>query len=431
MPITQKTLKTLLLRLAVSPSGGSLRRREQSVKKMGVATKFVSTVKQSVMAFLFNIFGVFAGTIIAYQVGLFNLAPWIIAIYPPILSARGVIAGLFCGRLSTGLHLGTIQPRFFGNTKSFYLLFQAVIVITLQTSIAMSLIAVLFGAFFLKIMLADFLSILSIVMATMALSLIVISPITMAVSFLSFKHGLDPDIILYPVESTTSDFLITIIYVFTVNLYLLYKPFGQYIIDVCSLMLLLIASYLLLRNFKQAEFIKTVKESLFTLFFVAFIVNITGTTLGKITEAVGERREIYTVYPALIDTMGDVGAVIGSTATTKLALGTLKSSLSSIKNHMIEILGAWTASLIMFFTYSILSLTIQGLLTASNILKFTMLLFCSNLVAAFFIINIAYAVAILTYQKGLDPDNFVIPIESSLADSITTISLLLVLALVS
>jgi len=36
-------------------------------------------------------------------------------------------------------------------------------------------------------------------------------------------------------------------------------------------------------------------------------------------------------------------------------------------------------------------------------------------------------VAILTYRRGWDSDNFVIPIESSLADSITTISLLLAL----
>jgi len=39
-------------------------------------------------------------------------------------------------------------------------------------------------------------------------------------------------------------------------------------------------------------------------------------------------------------------------------------------------------------------------------------------------------VAVLTFQRGLDPDNFVIPIESSLADGITTISLLAALFLV-
>jgi mgtE-like transporter len=397
---------------------------------LSVKQKFSETLRQSVMAYAFNISGIVAGTIVAYNLGLFSLAPWAIAVYPPILSARGVIAGLFCGRLSTGLHLGTVQPRFIGNTKSFYLLFQAIIILTLEASVAMGLVAVLFGSFFLGIPASDSFNILSVVLATMALSLVIISPLTMIVSFLSFKHGLDPDIIVYPIESTISDLLITITYILVANLFLLFGSAGRFLIVFAGLVLLFAAAYLLPKNAREPEFIKTIRESLLTLVFVAFIVNVTGTTLGKIAEVVGKRREIYTVYPALIDTIGDVGSVVGSTATTKLALGTLKSSFSSIRNHAIEISGAWAASLIMFFTYSILSLIIQGVFTLSNFFRFTALLFSANVVAASFIIIISYAVAILTYQKGLDPDNFVIPIESSLADSITTLSLLLTLGLI-
>jgi cation transporter-like permease len=53
----------------------------------------------------------------------------------------------------------------------------------------------------------------------------------------------------------------------------------------------------------------------------------------------------------------------------------------------------------------------------------------TNVVAGAIIVIVSYTVAVLTYRKGLDPDNFVIPIESSLADSITTLSLFLVLSL--
>jgi len=392
--------------------------------------KFFETLRQSVMAYAFNIFGIVAGTMVAYHVGLFKLAPWVIVVYPQVVSARGVIGGLFCGRLSTGLHLGTVQPRFFGNTKSFYLLFKAIVMITLETSIAMGLVATLFGSLFLGTMPSEFFNLLSVIVATMTLALLIVSPLTMTVSFLSFKHGLDPDIILYPVESTVSDLLITMAYILVVSLFFWFGSAGRYLIVFVGLVLLFIAAYLLPKNVREPEFVKTIRESLLTLALVAFIVNVTGTTLGKIAEVVGERREIYTVYPALIDTIGDVGAVVGSTATTKLALGTLKSSLSSIRNHATEISGAWAASLIMFFTYSILSLIIQGLFTLPNFFRFTALLFSANVAAASFIIIISYAAAILTYQRGLDPDNFVIPIESSLADSITTISLLLALSII-
>jgi len=391
--------------------------------------RFFKTLKESLGALGFNLVGIVAGAIIAYFSGLFKLAPWVILVYPSVVSARGVIGGLFCGRLSTALHLGTMQPRLLGNTKSFYLLFRAVVVLTLEASLGMSLVAMLFGSAFLGVASSDFVSILGVTMATMALALLVVSPLTITVSVISFKRKLDPDIILYPVESTVSDFFITLIYVLVVNLFLQFGMGGKMMVGFVVLVLVLVSVYYLVRSIRETEFVRTVRESLLTLVFVAFIVNVTGSTLGKISEVVGERREIYTVYPAMIDTMGDVGAIVGSTATTKLALGALKPSLSSIRNHATEISGAWLASSIMYFVYAFSSLAIQGQLSPLSLLRFAARVLTTNVIAGAIIVIVSYTVAVLTYRKGLDPDNFVIPIESSLADSITTISLFLVLSL--
>jgi len=348
-----------------------------------------------------------------------------------MLSARGVIGGLLSGRLSTGLHVGTVQPRFFGNTKSFYALLHAVLVLTLETSALMSAVAALFGSFLWGATVGDFVNILGVILATMTLALVIISPLTVTVSCLSFKHGLDPDVILYPVESTVSDLLITLCYFLVLTLFFSCGSAGRYLIVLTGLVLLCAVAYVLPKDIREAEFVKTIKESFITMVLVAFIVNVTGTALGTITEIFGGRREIHTAYPALIDTVGDVGAVVGSTATTKLALGTLKSSFSSVINHANEIFGAWAASLIMFAAYSLLSLVIQyRVLRLDSFVRFAALLFTANLMAASSIIIVAYIVAVLTFQRGLNPDNFVIPIESSLADGITTISLLAALILI-
>ncbi|MEM2104541.1 MAG: magnesium transporter [Candidatus Bathyarchaeia archaeon] len=391
---------------------------------LNVNPSFIKTLKQSVMAYAFNVFGIVAGTIIAYNSRLFEGNQWALVIYPPILSARGVLGGLFCGRLSTALHLGTVQPRFFDNTKSFYLLFQSIVTLTFAASFMMSLVSALF------IPIEDFWGSMSVLMATMALALVVISPLTLTVSFVSFKRGLDPDIVLYPIESTVADLLITSIYILVLTLFLTYGPVGSYVLIFASSALLFVSLYFLIKNVKEPEFIKTLKESFFTLILVSFIVNVAGATLRKVDELVREGQDVYkgypvyVVYPALIDTVGDVGAVVGSTATTKLALGTLKPSFSSLKNHFTEVSGAWTASLIMFSAYSVLALIIKAVLTPLNLLKFTLFLFTVNIIAAALIIAVSYSIAVLTYRRGLDPDNFEIPIESSLADSLTTISLL-------
>ncbi|MEM3648500.1 MAG: magnesium transporter, partial [Thermoproteota archaeon] len=179
-------------------------------KTTGFKREFTSALRQSLMAYAFNIFGIVAGMIFAHFLGVFQSFPWAFVVYPPILSARGVIGGLFCGRLSTGLHLGIVQPSFSKNTRSFYLLLHATIVLTLEASILMGLIATALFALSRSVLKPEFFSILIVITSTMALALAVITPLAITASFLSFKHGLNPDIVLYPVESTIADLLITL-----------------------------------------------------------------------------------------------------------------------------------------------------------------------------------------------------------------------------
>jgi mgtE-like transporter len=386
---------------------------------------FSKAFREALIAYAFDFGGIVAGFLVAYYFNVFKFYPWAIAVYPTILSARGMISGLFSGRLGTALHLGTIYPKFFGNTKTFYVLFDAVIVITLETSIFMSCVSMLFGSVFWGISSDVFFDIFAVVISTMTFGLI-LSFFTMGVGFTTFKKGLDPDVIEYPIMSTVADIFITVCYIFTLVLY----SFSKYAVVFVMLFHLFLTFYLVLRDFKTSEFIKTLKESLVTLIIVAFIVNITGTVLNRISIIVEGRKEIYSVYPALIDTVGDVGSVVGSTATTKLALGLLKPSFSAMRNHSQQIFAAWASAVVYFVLFSALSLSINNMFSLSAFIDFTALLLIANLIAVSAIILISYAVAILTFQKGLDPDNFVIPIESSLADSITTIALLVALFLV-
>jgi mgtE-like transporter len=385
---------------------------------------------EALIAFSFNIGGILAGFTVASHLNVFQLSPWAIAVYPAILTARGVISGLFSGRLSTALHIGTIHPRLRGNTKNFYMLFKSIVVITLETSVAMSLVSMIFGGLFWGIAFAAFSDILIVISATMILGL-TNSLVTIEIAFISFKKGLDPDVIVYPVMSTVADIVITLCYVFTLNLFFLSGFVGRYIVIFLGVAFITLVLDVLPRCIHDQGFVKTIKESFLTVVFVAFIVNVTGTILKGISEIVGRRKEIYTVYPALIDTVGDVGSVVGSTATTKLALGLLKPSFHAMRNHATRIFTAWTASIIMFILYSTISLFTQGAFMLHVFLGFASLLLITNIIAVFAIVLISYAIAILTFKKGLDPDNFVIPLESSLADSITSIALLVALFLVN
>lgn len=387
----------------------------------------LTSIGQSALSLSFNLGGLLAGTLLALYSGVFSVAPWTLILFPGILSMRGAIGGLFSARLSTGLHLGMVRARYTKNTKGFYLLLYATITLALESSVMMGLATSLFGIFLWRATIIDSISILAVITATVGLSLVFISPITIAVSVLSFRHGLDPDIIVYPTTATIADIIITACYVLVLNTFFSLTPLGGYLIGLLDFIFLSIVLYILLKNIREDEFVKTIKEFFLTLVSVAFIANVTGSALHELSGFIGSRLEIYMVYPALIDTVGGVGSIVGSTATTKLALGVAESSFSSIRQHLTEIGSAWTVSMMMFTTYSVISSFAHGITELNDLLKFTVQLLTTNFLAVLIIVVIAYVVAIFTYRRGWDPDNFVIPLESSLADSITTISLLIVL----
>jgi mgtE-like transporter len=393
-------------------------------------SSFSKSLKETFAAYAFDLLGIAAGFLIAYQLGVFRMAPWTIAMYPAVLGAKGVIEGLLSGRLSTALHLGTIHPRFSNNTKSFYSLIEASIVLTLATSVAISAISIVFGQLFWGITFIDFPAILAVVVATMTLGLVLLL-VTVKVAFISFTRGLDPDIMVYPIMSAVASIFITFCYIVTLNLFFNFSTTGVVIITLLGALNLVFVLYIFPRNVQNAEFIKTIQESLAALMIVALIVNITGTVLRGIDRFAYRRIELYTVYPALIGLVSDVGSVVGSTATTKLALGMLKPTLSSIKNHAKSVVGAWVASMVMFIVLAFLGLAINGVFTTTALYNHIVTLMIANVIAVTLIVLLSYGLSILTFQKGLDPGNFVIPIENAFAASITSVALLAALGLLS
>lgn len=393
----------------------------------GFSKGYWKMLKETSFAFSFGLGGLIAGLMVASQLDVFRISPWALALYPAIISAKGVGSGLLSGRLSTGLHLGTIYPRFLGNTRVFYKLIEVLIVITIITGFAISIISLGFGHLFWGIVLPDFPAVLSVVTATMALGLL-LSFVTIKVAFVSFEKGLDPDVIVYPVMSTIADIFVTLCYIAVLNLFF-FNNWGQWIVGFSCLIPIFIVLYIISRNWKETTFVRNLKDSVATMLFVAFTVNVTGTLLFGISSFVEQRIEIYTLYPALIGMIGNVGSVIGSTATTKLALGLLLPSFSSMRNHAKTIFSAWTASIMFFVVLAVLSISIHSQYSLLAFFNLILVLLIANLIAVAGIVLLSYAVSILTFKRGLDPDNFVIPVESSLADSVTSFALLVALFL--
>ena len=394
-------------------------------------TKLKASLGQSLLSLSFDTLGLLTGTLLVLYLGVLSIdeAPWALFLFPGILSVRGAVGGLFSGHLGTGLHLGTIKPVFTKNTEDFQTLLRVIVTLALVSGVSVGVGTWAFGVFLWNATIIDFIPLMAVIIATISLSVVFVSPLTMVFSVLSFRKGLDPDVVVYPVTSPVSDIINTSCYVLSLALFFLFGSLGRYVIWILDIAFVCFVVYIFIKNIGNTNFAGIIREFLLTLFFVTIIVNVTGSLLNRIT-GVASGTAIYAVYPAIIATVGGVGSIIGSTATTKLALGLIKSSFSSIKEHIDAIGGAWLASIIMFVVYALLSLFVSGTTTIDTLATFTGQVLVTNIIAVSIMVIIAYAVAIFTFRRGWNPDNFVIPIESSLADTITTAAVLIVLALI-
>jgi len=387
-------------------------------------TSLAKGITQSTLSLSFNLAGLIAGVIVAENLSVIESVSWGLLLYPGILSLRGSIGGMYAGRLSTALHLGTVEARLRNNSGEARLLSDSTAVLSVISSITMALTASMFSILF-NAGPFDILGIILVTVATMSTSLVLVSPLTFAVSVFTYKRGLDPDVTVYPIISTAADIVVTTAYILALKA--ISAPFGWVFLSVLDLVSVAFALSAALRNRESRAFLKNLKEFTLTLVVVSFIVNVTGSLLENLMLKIGHRPEIYVVYPALIDTVGDVGSIVGSTASTKIAQGLLNPSFSNIRMHVNEIFHAWAGSLAMFGAYSFIPSVLFSISHPESLLSQLLL---TNIMAVSVIVVVSMGVAFSTAARGWEPDNFIIPIESAMSDGIATAAILLATSLV-
>jgi len=398
-----------------------------------------TSFKETLVGHFAGIGGLIAGLIVAWELGVFNsVSPWVIAVYPTVLTAKAVMSGTFSGRLNTALHIGTLSPRFSGNTGFVGRMFQRILTLTLLTSVVMSAVSTILGSLFWGITLGNFPVILTVVVATMSLGLTLYF-FTLSITFAAFRRGLDLDGVVYPIVATIADVFITICYAVAVNLYFRFGSGGKSAVILVAIIPVAMILYSLSRGLDEVSFSQTIKTSILTMMIVAVIASVTGTILQEINVGVPlwkgssafHAASLFAAYPAVIELVGDAALVIGSTATTRLVLGLLDPSFFAMKNHAPQILGAWAASAVAFIPLSAASLLLTRTFGLLSFCFLASVLLVTNAFAIVEITLISYGFAILTFKKGLDPDHLVIPIESALAATIASTALLAALFLLT
>ncbi|MFQ5970497.1 MAG: magnesium transporter [Nitrososphaerales archaeon] len=139
---------------------------------------------------------------------------------------------------------------------------------------------------------------------------------------------------------------------------------------------------------------------------------------------------ILVLVPALIGIGGNVGTIFGSRLATAIHLGILEFKFTNriFRNNITAIT---IASLVIFLALGFASYIIASLvgIAALPLVSVVVLSLSSGLILIAALIPTAIIVAYISYRKGLDPDDTIIPTVTPIGDIIGVLALLAVIVL--
>ena len=174
-------------------------------------------------------------------------------------------------------------------------------------------------------------------------------------------------------------------------------------------------------------FMKIFKESLIIVILSSLMGILSGTLLSTNEEILYILPIILLILPALNSLIGDISTVLISRLTTHLYIGTIPPKIQKSDRLREDFLGLLITLLLslgalIFLGYSI------GIATGIKIINPFLIIFILILtLLLLFVIMFVFLFisSIFIFNRGKDPNNFLIPFITSLADLLTPLFLIL------
>ena len=386
-----------------------------------------SVLKESLIALSICAVGdLCAGIILGNMEFFLQTYPGLMVIIPGAIGMRGNIFGSFGSRLSTHLHIGTISPEF----KRSDLLDEnitASIILTMVLSVLLGVIAkvicMIFG--FESISLYDFVLISFI---AGLISTIIMLPITMFISHKSFEGGWDPDNITTPFIAAIGDFFTLpaiILSVLIVN-FIGFHPIVKMVLFAIIIIITIIS--LISGYTSDNEVRHIVRQSTPVLFFCSILGTVAGGILNNSISTLLKNQTLLTLVPLFSGESGGLVSILGARLASGLHSGLIDPVLRPKKHTMENFIAIVTLAIIMYPLIGFLaeSSTIAFSNIGVGFLNSILISLISGMILIFIMLLVVFYISTISYRRGLDPDNIVIPLSTSLTDSISTLILIVV-----
>lgn len=358
----------------------------------------------------------------------FVVLPALIVLIPPSIGLRGNIYASLGSRLGTYLHTGRIEPKFEVNpiiTENIHSSTFLLLVLSIFNGFVSAEIASALGLHSFTFELVLDLILISVLAAF--LSAVFMVPTTLALAIGSYKWGWDPDNLTAPLITLMGDVItLPLIFASVDAVFAIDLP-----LKLTSVMMVVVATLILYRLSRGEVGWRIIRESAPILITCALINFGAGTILGKEVEGLVTIAGILTIIPAFLEDGGAMGGILASRFSSMLHLGLLEPKIFPEREVLrsfavMHILGFVVFALVGIFgqivNYILSIPTIPtAYMIATTVMAGQLLTVLLNLMAYYF--------SILSFMKGIDPDNIGIPLITSLMDVLGTGCLILSLKL--
>lgn len=388
-------------------------------------------IKEGLIALLICAVGdLIAGIILGKMTFFLETFPGLLVVIPGAIGMRGNIFGSFASRLSTSLHIGLISPEFEFSEDLNNNIFSS-FVLTLVLSIFLGIVAKIFCMLlhYNSMELIDF-----ILICTIAglISNLIMLPITMFVSFKSFEHGWDPDNITSPIIAAFGD-LFTLPAIILSTFILKAVDVNLIVKDVVLVVILIAVFAGFIYCYRLSDETRTIlRQSTPILLLCSFLGGSAGGILNSSVETLLTNPSLLTLIPLFSGESGSLISILGARLSSGLHSGWIepksKPEGEAVNNFLICLILA----VIVFPFIGILAET-SSLAFGTIGIGFDRIIpisTLSGLILLAVMLFVVYYISTVSYNHNLDPDNIVIPISTSVTDSISSLILISVSLLI-
>ncbi|MDD3858412.1 MAG: magnesium transporter [Methanoculleus sp.] len=355
------------------------------------------------------------------------LIPGLMVLLPSIIDMRGNIAGVLASRLSSSMHLGEFSIDFEEGT---------VLGDNVRASFVITvLIAFVLGIFAYAASLLSGLptvSITDLVLISVTsgfVSGLLVMGITLLIALISYRYGLDLDMIGAPTVTTSGDVVTLPILVLSAVFVMSLPPWARLALGVA---VVAVAVAVILYTRRRSEGIGTiVGENLSFLIPLSVFGTLAGLTYSLNLDALVTIAAFLILIPPFTGILGSIGGILGSRLSTGMHTGELNPSFLPERGVVHHFIISYLYTLILL---PLLALIAHGAavlmgLNSPGLGMLVAISLAAGLVVMTLVNGVAYVTASLSFRYGLDPDNFGVPVITSLIDLIGAAALVTAIGL--